>query len=860
MEKKIINITNSIWSKRVYRKITIGQVISIGISCLLTLLIAILLAIYTNLIWTISISLFLVILNILFNVKQCFVLKIFWLSLKWLFSPKFKKTKNWQSIQGIIKTNKKQFIFFEINVPQQVGSQVDIERKILDSVTKLSKFTNWSIINTQLPFNELKNNKEFIDNKLNEYIENHVHLENDPIFKNIVTNKYLIDEFTNGDINKNTFLFCLELPIETKIESISQEIKYLNSQLAYQNFEIKLVDDEIMNSIKENLFLFNKKIINKRNSIIAADEFKNKQYYHFFKIKSLPSIVDEGFLDFLNSINLRNAIINFSINTYEFGSIKKESKIWENAIKNVEYELDRAIKYKDKIQSEHNMDAILEINQELVQNQDTTQKYEIICSIIANNYKDLIRASHRVKEIIKKSNQFELEISYFNQFKYFYDFQRNILGSKLNKKVLNILPNNLILFSYPFMIGNNYLNKGWFTGQLINGNPIFLDLNAGQKQNNSSLIIGKTGSGKSTFINFLIKNNMSSQNIQTILFDPKGEYSLNPEIQAMNPKIISLNDDNELSLNPFELSIQDDQSSKIEFIVNYLKIWFTNTWNDELNNYVTKTLVKCIKQDKWNIDSFLENLTKLLPNSYCDRKVVLDTIKNLTSKGIYSYFSNKTNIDIQNNLVIFDLHDLLINFNNLNKIKLLLIFKYLKNFIYSQNNLKNTNNKIQIIVDEFPALANPSAPFVVTEFVSLIRLIRSYDASLILTMQDVVRLTSGDIASNESLKSVANNVEHKFLMSMNSEQLNIMKSIWGDSVELSQEEEYEITTKFSYGDILYINKSNRYYFNSTDPNLQWSLFDKEEIDNYVNYVLEKQTKSINESKQQTKSKPKNKKS
>lgn len=844
MEKKIINITNSIWSKKVYKKITIGQLISIGFSCLLALLITILLAIYTNPIWTILISAFLLILNVAFNIKQCWLMKLSWFFLKWLFSPKSKKTKNWQSVQGIIKTNKKQFIFFEINAPQQVGSVDEIQRKVLDVITKLSKFTNWSIINTQLPFNELKQNKEFIDKKLDEYIESHRDLQNDPIFKNIATNKYLIDEFTNGDINKNTFLFCLELPIDTRIESISSEIKYLNSQLAYQNFEMKLVDDEIMETIKENLFLFNKKIKNRVNSILASDENKNKQYYHFFKIKEIPSIIDEGYLDFLNSINLRNAIINFSINTYEIKSIKKESKIWENAIKNVEYELDRAIKYKDRIQSEHNMDAILEINQELVSNQDTTQKYEIICCVIANNHRDLIRASHRAKEIIRKANQFDVEISNFNQFKYFYDFQRNILGSKLKKKTLNILPNNLILFSYPFMIGNNYLNSGWYTGQLINGNPIFLDLNAGFKQNNSSLIIGKTGSGKSTFINFLIKNNMSSQNVQTILFDPKGEYGLNSEIQAMNPKIISLNDENQLCLNPFELSIYDDQASKIEFITNYLKIWFTNTWNDELNNYVTKTLVKCDRQDEWNINSFLEKLTKLLPSSYCDRKVVLDTIKNLTSKGIYSYFSKKTNVDIQNNLVIFDLNEILINFNNLNKVKLLLIFKYLKNFIYSRSNLKNTSNKIQIIVDEFPALANPSAPFVVTEFVSLIRLIRSYDASLILTMQDVVRLTSGDIASNESLKSVANNVEHKFLMNMNSEQLNIMKQIWGDSVELSQEEEYEITTKFSYGDILYINRSNRYYFNSTDPNSQWSFFDRDEINEYTKQLIEIVNKNI----------------
>ena len=94
-------------------------------------------------------------------------------------------------------------------------------------------------------------------------------------------------------------------------------------------------------------------------------------------------------------------------------------------------------------------------------------------------------------------------------------------------------------------------------------------------------------------------------------------------------------------------------------------------------------------------------------------------------------------------------------------------------------------------------------------------------------------------------------------MNMNSEQLNIMKTIWGDSVELSQEEEYEITTKFSYGDILYINKSNRYYFNSTDPNSKWSFFDKDEINNYVNEIIKnKGDESLKKIEQKSKIKKK----
>ena len=55
MEKKIVNITNSIWSKKIYRKITIGQAIAISSSILITLITSILLAIYTSLIWTLAV-------------------------------------------------------------------------------------------------------------------------------------------------------------------------------------------------------------------------------------------------------------------------------------------------------------------------------------------------------------------------------------------------------------------------------------------------------------------------------------------------------------------------------------------------------------------------------------------------------------------------------------------------------------------------------------------------------------------------------------------------------------------------------------------------------------------------------------
>ena len=65
---------------------------------------------------------------------------------------------------------------------------------------------------------------------------------------------------------------------------------------------------------------------------------------------------------------------------------------------------------------------------------------------------------------------------------------------------------------------------------------------------------------------------MSSNGVKTILFDPKGEYTLNPEVLKMHPKIISLNDDKALCLNPFELSKTDSDADKINFMLTFFKI------------------------------------------------------------------------------------------------------------------------------------------------------------------------------------------------------------------------------------------------------------------------------------------------
>lgn len=260
MEKKIVNITNSIWSKKIYKKITIGQAIAISSSILITLITTILLAIYTSPIWTVAVSLFLVIMIFLMNVKQCWLLKIFWYCLKWLFSWKTRRTKQIKSSNGIIKTKTKQFLLFEVTCCQQVGNPQDIAAKINDVVTKISKFSNWSIINTQLPFDDLKENSIWVQTQKEAYLNKHSIHDDDPVLKNIITNELLMNKFSAGEYSKNTFLFCLETDIHTRIDLILQDVQRVNKSLVINHSHCNCWMMKLWNQLNKTYFCLTKRL------------------------------------------------------------------------------------------------------------------------------------------------------------------------------------------------------------------------------------------------------------------------------------------------------------------------------------------------------------------------------------------------------------------------------------------------------------------------------------------------------------------------------------------------------------------------------------------------------------------------
>lgn len=845
MSKRCVNASTSPLKARMWAKITYQQALVILIMFFITAGTLILFVLTQNLIAAILIPLFLIIFTIILLINNCWTLTFLLNFFKFIFASKSKKINDIKIHKGLVNLNNRKLIFFEINCSPLTGTEEQKLEKIETFADNLKFFKNFSIINTFLPFSGLEENKESVETRINNYLKSkankNIDLDNDIVLQNLLVNKVLLNRYIEGEYKKNTYLLAFELDDESNVNNLISDIKSVNKSLAWMGFSISIIDDEIADFVKKEMFLCNKRINININDIKVEDE-----YYHFFKIDGLPNELEPAYLDFINDLgNGLNVDINFTINTYSIKNLKKEDKLWEKALKHAEQDIEYSKRKKDLTQAESDYEAAEEMIQNLVANKSITQKYEIIVCLKAKNKKSLSAAKRQVKQYLKRKELYTLEESWFVQYQLFLAFNRSIYEEKLKPRAFKILPNDIIAYSYPFVSGNNYLDSGFYLGELTNGNPVFLSLNLGRKENNSSLIIGATGSGKTTFMNFILKNNMSEQNVTTIVLDPKGEYASSSNIKKMNPKVIGMSDEQFLTLNPFDLSINENNPNKVEFILTYLKVWFGNDWNLAIENKLTKAIVNAINKKKYDIEGVYEETKAVIKKSTNNSsdEIILATLEKILPDGIFNYFSKPTKLNFskKDKLIIFNLNELLQNFNEINKIKIWLLFRFLKSFIYTEENRDEANkNKIQLLIDEFPVLLNPQAPFIGQELVSMARLVRSYDASLVLIMQDVATLFNtirNDAVSSTSLSSLTNNAEHIFLMAMNQEQLNLIKTIWGDSVTLTEDENLAITSRFSKGDILYLNKSNRYYFNSTDPLSNYSDFNVQDLHEDIELLL-----------------------
>jgi conjugal transfer ATP-binding protein TraC len=193
-------------------------------------------------------------------------------------------------------------------------------------------------------------------------------------------------------------------------------------------------------------------------------------------------------------------------------------------------------------------------------------------------------------------------------------------------------------------------------GQLINWNPF--DNKSG---NYNCVVVGRSGSGKSVFMQELLLNGLSV-GANVYILDVGRSYEKMSDL--LDGQKIEFSRDSNICLNPFSNINLDNGEEEREASINFLKAIIacmaapTEGTSDLENTLIEKAIVATWEAKQHHatitdISDWLQN-----QNEDCGRKLGI-MLTPYTNKGIYrKYFDGDNNIDFHNPMVLIELEEL----------------------------------------------------------------------------------------------------------------------------------------------------------------------------------------------------------
>ena len=195
--------------------------------------------------------------------------------------------------------------------------------------------------------------------------------------------------------------------------------------------------------------------------------------------------------------------------------------------------------------------------------------------------------------------------------------------------------------------------------------------------NSNGFILGTSGAGKSLATKNEINDSLIySENEETIVIDPEGEYVSYDESEYFNSAVVNIAAGSEVYQNPFDMSkdygIADDTDAlkaKGEFLLSVFAQMLNN--GEPLNAGQLGILDRCIREiyadfirygyqkemtpTLLDVQKWLETTGKAGESEARRMAVQLEPF----SRGLLNYFSHKTNVNIENkNLIIYNIRNL----------------------------------------------------------------------------------------------------------------------------------------------------------------------------------------------------------
>ncbi len=337
-------------------------------------------------------------------------------------------------------------------------------------------------------------------------------------------------------------------------------------------------------------------------------------------------------------------------------------------------------------------------------------------------------------------------------------------------------------------------------------------------QNSNAMVIGKSGSGKTTFLKVLIHNEWAN-GTRVIILDPEAEYlALTRNLYG---NVINVGNAREGRINPFhiyKILTEDGKAadSKVTFnthlkmLESFFKIVLADAPLDVIeliNNLVVETYERMGSTEKTDCSNFPADYFPLFSD-------LLDTLQSkdrekmdaLTQRdmrtaelylqkfvsGRYSDIWNApSTLQVSANLIDFDFQSLFANKNNVvANAQMLLVFRFIEQEVINarEQNRNGANLRTLIIADEAHLYIDPKFPIALDFFYSMSKRIRKYNGSFIPATQNIA-----DWNANEELRgktsAIIKNSQYTFIFKLSAPDMKDVLDVYRTGDSFNEEEQ-----------------------------------------------------------------------
>ena len=609
-------------------------------------------------------------------------------------------------------------------------------------------------------------------------------IKNENIMEELKKNLKIINDF-NSDLMTSTQNKYYIGIINSNIVDKS-DVNGANNILIKSNIKLEIPSKQEFDEFLNNSFFIKNEIVEHSNYIKSIDTENNTLFNRFLEIKGAPFEVYREWLSLF--FNQQGISIYLRVNDWKEKNVEKKIN---NILANSEFKLN-SISFHNKFRQEQ-LERVVETFTNLVSQLGKEDELKKVSMIIKVEGKSKEEMNFNYKEIISNINRYNFKFDKM-MFKQIESFQKFIPdGNDIEEKsnYIDVL-SSVLSFGSPFNTLELLHSNSSILARDKNNTPLSINFKLRNEliSSSSMVILGKTGSGKTTTTKRIIKNNIIDGGFKIFCIDPENEYgSLIEEfggviIDNTNPKNL---------INPFEIKENKEISFDIakQEKINSVSIFMKMLFSDVMNPNEISILVHIINEmySKFKYKEFtFSDVYKVLAKDKEVKKYenILIQFRNYckSQKGTSSmYWDNKSQLNLENDYICFQYRNLL---NLPDKLAFALIyntFEYINSIVMSN---MNSNKYISIFIDEAHLLLNDKHIDVVKRVVEMYKRIRKYHGMITIITQNITDLYKSSI--KEYTSTIMNNSQYLMIHTIKPTEIPELEQLLKEDGGLSDEE------------------------------------------------------------------------